>query len=352
MSTSGTVGQTVVSVQKLIDHGARRAGKLAEELTDEQVLSAKDSLWYLLSNMANRGIQYWCIVKDILGMQPEQQVYYLPVGTVDVLNVNYRTLTTNTTGAYSTSGDTANAFNGVGTSICQLTNNTGSIGIAPTSASPVYISTIGILPAITGSVTVELQYSQDNVTWTTAHAPGAVDWSNNVWIYYDLPTSANAGYWRIKQTAGANMGFYQVVFGSNPMEIPMARMNRDDYVNLPNKSFTNNYPLQFWFDRNIPQPAMYVWPVPAIFSPQIVAWSHRQIQDVGDLNGELEIPQRWYLAIQSMLAHQMSLELPNVELTRVQYLEAQAEKYWSMAEQEERDKSPIYFAPNISPYTR
>ena len=30
MSTSGTVGQTVITVQNLIDHGARRAGKLAE----------------------------------------------------------------------------------------------------------------------------------------------------------------------------------------------------------------------------------------------------------------------------------------------------------------------------------
>jgi len=34
------------------------------------------------------------------------------------------------------------------------------------------------------------------------------------------------------------------------------------------------------------------------------------------------------------------------------YCEQQAEKYWMMAEQEERDKSPIYFAPNISPYTK
>ena len=56
MSTSGTVGQTVISVQQLIDHGARRAGKLAEELTDEQVNSARDSLYFVLSNWANSGI--------------------------------------------------------------------------------------------------------------------------------------------------------------------------------------------------------------------------------------------------------------------------------------------------------
>ena len=129
MSTSGTVGQTTISVQKLIDHGARRAGKLAEELTDEQVDAAKVSLYYLLSNLANRGIQYWCIDKTVIGLIPDKYVYYLPTGTVDVLNSNYRTVTANNTGAYSSSGTAANAFDGQYTNICQLTNNSGYISI-------------------------------------------------------------------------------------------------------------------------------------------------------------------------------------------------------------------------------
>ena len=53
-----------------------------------------------------------------------------------------------------------------------------------------------------------------------------------------------------------------------------------------------------------------------------------------------------------MLAHKMSLELPGVDMARVQYLESQAMKHLGRAEEEERDKSPIYFAPNISVYTR
>jgi hypothetical protein len=48
----------------------------------------------------------------------------------------------------------------------------------------------------------------------------------------------------------------------------------------------------------------------------------------------------------------MALELPGVELPRIQYLEAQAEKYLNEVEQEERDRSPVYWAPNISVYTR
>jgi hypothetical protein len=81
-------------------------------------------------------------------------------------------------------------------------------------------------------------------------------------------------------------------------------------------------------------------------------WYSRQIMDVGDLYGELEVPQRWYEAVVMMLSHRMSLELPGVDPSRTQYLEGQADKYLAMAEEEERDKSPIYFAPNISVYTR
>jgi hypothetical protein len=81
-------------------------------------------------------------------------------------------------------------------------------------------------------------------------------------------------------------------------------------------------------------------------------WYSRQVMDVGDLYGELEIPQYFYQAIQCMLAHQMSQILPGVDIARIQYLESQADKYFTMAENENRDRSPIYYAPNISVYTR
>jgi hypothetical protein len=352
MSTSGTVGQTVVSVQDLIDHGARRAGKLAEELTNEQVNAAKTSLYYLLSSLTNWGINYWAINKLVIGLIPDQTYYYLPVGTVDVLNANYRTTTNITQGYYSTSGVAANAFDGVGQSVCQLTTNTGAIGISGGSGNPLYINTVGILSAVTGSVTIEIQASADGITWNNVYSPGTVNWVSGQWLYYDLPETETVPYWRIQQVSGIDMGVYQVQFGTLPVAIPMARMNRDDYSNLPNRQFQNERPLQYWFNRTIPQPNMEVWPVPNSIQPQIELWLNRYIQDVGDLNGQIEIPQYMYLAIQWGLSHQMACELPQVDPGRITYCEQQYEKHLLMAQNENRDKSPIYFAPNISPYTR
>ena len=86
MAYSGTIGTTVINVQTLIDHGARRCGKLAEELTSEQLISARESLFFALSDLANIGINYWAINKKVFGLKPDQYVYQLPLGSIDVLN--------------------------------------------------------------------------------------------------------------------------------------------------------------------------------------------------------------------------------------------------------------------------
>lgn len=84
----------------------------------------------------------------------------------------------------------------------------------------------------------------------------------------------------------------------------------------------------------------------------MTVWYNRQIMDVGTLTDELEVPQRWYEATIFMLAHRMSMELPQVDPARISYLEKMATQYLYEAEQEERDKSPVYLAPNISVYSR
>ena len=353
MAYSGTVGQTVISVQTLIDHGARRCGKLAEELTSEQVLSARESLFYLLSSLINIGIQYWAIDKTVIGLQANKYIYDLPLGANDALNVLYRRMN-RPSGNYATSagGTVANAFDSNIDTIFTQSSPNGNVSINYGTTDPVYIGSIGVMPAVTGTTNVVFEYSADNVTWSTLYNPGPASWVNGQWLWYDVDPGQSVPYYRMRATGGSTISVRELYLGNNSTEITMARLNRDDYTNLPNKNFTANQPFQFWFDRTIPVPKLYLWPVPSDPFVQMTVWYSRQIMDVGDLSGELEIPQRWFLAIQSMLAHQMSLELPGVDVARIQYLEGQAEKYLQQAEQEERDKSPIYFAPNVSVYTR
>jgi len=355
MAYSDTYGQ-VYNVQTLIDHGARRCGKLAEELTSEQILSARESLGFVLTNLINIGIQYWAIKKEVVGLNANKYIYTLPNGANDVLNALYRTMT-RPTGSYTTSagGTVSNAADNDVDTYCQQTSANGNISINFGTDNPVYAGSIGLLPYVSGggsaTWSVTLEYSTDGVTWNTLDDLGSVVVTDNQWIWTDIDPGQTVQYYRVRAYNGTTLALREFFVGDNSREITMARLNRDDYTNLPNKNFTANQPYQFWFNRTVPNPEIYLWPVPSDPFVQMTIWYSKQIMDVGDLTDELQIPQRWYLAVVNMLAHQMAMELPGVDVNRITYLEAQAEKSLNLAEQEERDKSPIYFAPNISVYT-
>ena len=357
MAYSGTVGTTVIDVQTLIDHGARRCGKLAEELTSEQQLSARESLYFLMSNLANRGIQYWAINKEVIGLTADKYIYELPLGSVDVLQALYRQMnrtTPNSGGGYTSSagGIVANAFDSNIDTICTQTSTNGNISVNYGTSNPVYIGSIGYLPGATGTMSIIYEYSADGITWKTLVDLGSIAVVDNEWIWTDIVAGQTVQYYRVRAYNATTLVVREVYFGNNSTEIPMARLNRDDYTNLPNKNFTANQPFQFWFDRTVPKPSIYLWPVPSDTFVQMTLWYSRQVMDVGALTNELEIPQRWYEAVVSMLSHRMAMELPGVQVDRIGYLEKMADKFLFDAEQEERDRSPIFYSPNISVYTR
>jgi hypothetical protein len=356
MATSGTVGLTTVSVQNLIDDAARASGKLAEELTVEQIQSSKRNLFYVLSSLINKGIQYFAIKKKVIGLNADQYIYNMPVGSNDALNVLYRQME-RPSGSYTSSagGTVANVYDGDTGTYCQQTSANGNISVNYGTSNPVYIGSIGILPYVSGggsaTWTITFEYSVDGSTWNTLSDLGTVVVSDNEWVWTDIDPGQDVIAYRVRASGGTTLALREFYLGNNSREIQMARLNRDDYTNLPNKNFTANQPYQFWFDRTIPVPTIYLWPVPSDPFIQMTVWYSAQVEDIGALSGELAVPDRWLLAVESMLAHRMSMILPAVPLDRVKYLEGQADRNFKDAEQEERDKSPIYWAPNISVYT-
>jgi len=287
MATSGTVSTTQFTTRQVIDHAYRRCRLGAQQITSEMIDVANDQLYLVLSNLANRGVQLWCIEKLIMPLYEGNGAVTLPLGTVDVLNTNLRTLT---------------QVSGVETS----TATTFQVYVAGGATA----TTVGVLWSAV-AVPFVVEQSADGVSWsavateqdTTAPTQGAGEW---LWVDFDA-TTTNV-YFRVRATSGT-LSVSDVYFGNTPTEIPIARLNRDDYTALPNKYFLGR-PLQFWFDRQIDQPVMRLWPVPnlAATTQQIVLWRHRYIQDVGSMTQELDIPQRWFDAIVALLAAKLAEE--------------------------------------------
>lgn len=334
MATSGTVARTTVDVTSIVEHAFRRCGKLASTISSELQLSARENLYFLLSDLANRGLSLWCTQKYVLGVQAYQPQMTLPAGVVDVMNTLYRTKTDLTASSVLTGAD--------------------HYGQDLGSAQTVYTATISFSGATAAALVLES--SDDNVTWvqrgtfplntTPALAP----------ICTDADVVASARYWRVRDASGTIPGVSALTLSNDVREVPMGVLSRDDYANLPNKAQAapaGSKSLTYWFDKQV-VPRLWIWPVSEVSVDQVVVWTQRHIQDVGALTNTLDIPQRWYESIILTLACRCALELPAGELPpgRYELLSFEAEKHLREAENGESDGSPIRLAPNIRGYTR
>lgn len=328
MAYSGTVSQTTFNTRRVIEHAARRCKLPAQSLSAEHVDIANDALYMLLSDLANQGAPLWCVQKSIYPLYEGTGYITTFSGTVDILNANLRWL------SEVTGTETVTAT----TKITHFSTQTP-------------VTTVGIRWA-SAAVPVEFSRSDDGVTWTIIQSE-VPNGTNGEWSWYDLGSVVAANYFRVRATSGT-LNFSQIYLGNNPTEIPLSRLSRDDYTNLPNKAFTSNRPLQYWLDRQSLSPVMNLWPVPnaAASVMQIVVWAHRHIMDVGTMTQELEVPQRWYETIVAMLATKLAMEFVEVDPSVIPMLDAKAQQTLYMAQQEERDNSPINIAPAIGAYTR
>ena len=328
MAFSDTVSQTNFNTRRIIDNAVRRCKLTAQQITAEHIDIANDQLYLFLSDLANQGAPLWCIEKQIYPLYDGVGDITMTDGTVDILNSNFRWLQPVT----GVNTDTATAR-------------------TVDFATDIFVANVGVLWSA-AAVPIALERSDDGVIWDVIQTETPTATAGQ-WTWFDLDSSVAARYFRVRATSGT-LGFSQIYLANTPTEIPLARMNRDDYTNLPNKVFQSNRPLQYWFDRQVNNPIMHMWPVPNLAATvcQIVVWRQRYIMDVGTMTQDIEVPQRWLEAIVSGLAAKMALELVEVDVSLIPILDEKAAISLNIAQMEERDNSPMMIAPNISPYTR
>lgn len=359
-NTSGTVSQTVFKTNKIIEHAFRRCKLAPEEITAQHLQTALDCLYLKLSSMANRGIPLWTIERDIIPIYQGQYQFDCPTGTVDTLNLNIRDIQ-RITGTYSSSeGNASLAFDGDVSTACTQVTAAGTITISFVGGTN--LTTVGILFHASGTQNFIVETSIDNVDWNPIYTNSTYVASAGEWLWVDLdnPTSTlkssyqnDIYFCRIRAIAPTVLSIDEFVLANTPREIPMSIINKDDYANLPDHTFQGR-PVQWWYNRQLSPPQMWIWPAADAASVfrQLILYRHRHIQDVGTLNQLLEVPQRWYDAIIWDLVLILCDEIKEVSPDRKGQIQPEAEKAINWAWNEETDRSPIYLRVNISPYTR
>lgn len=326
MAYSGNIGGTTTNALKVVDHAFRRCRLPAQAITAEMQSYALESLRFMLNELANIKTPSWCIQRVILPMYQNQPLVTLPDGTVEILNLNYRVLQLLS-----------------GASVTTSTSYTVNFTTQTT------VDTIGIKWSA-AAVPVTFQVSTNGTVWTTVGtssdtaSAGEITWT-------DISGALPYNYFRV--TATSPLNFSAITLGNLPQEIPLGQLNRDSYVNQSNKVFPGR-PSNYYFQRNLPQPVVYLWPAPfvAAEAAQLILWRHRQIMDTENLRQEVEMPDRWQEAIINGLAARMAAETAAVDAQLIPILEQKALISQQRAWDGDNDGSPIQINPGIGAYTK
>jgi hypothetical protein len=325
MATSGTVAQTVLDTAVVMEHAVRRCGIPASMQTPETVEICRQNLYLLLLNLANRGINLWCVEKIIMGLETNKATYALEDGTIRLMDTLYSAAT------ISTGTDTVAADN-------VITN----------LAAPVKIIRWGFKLNASVTGTIALEYSTDGVTYTSVSTTASTVWTIG-WYWYDLDPAITAQYWRVTSSVAATFDEFALV--SAISDTPMTQFNRTEYAQQTNKTNSGRPSTNFYFNKTV-APTITLWPVPNTNTDQVTLWRHRFVQDVGTLTQQIEVPQQWMEAVIWMLAARVSYEIPGVDAARRTEVIQASERFLMEAELGETDNAPIFLYSGVSVYTR
>ena len=327
MAYSGTISATSFNALKVVEHAFRRCHLPAQGITAEMTTYALESLFTSLSELASTNTPSWCIEKIVLPLYENQPIVTLPIGTIDVLNINYRVMQ-EVTGATTTIATAYTTFF--------------------TTATIVNIAGIKWSAA---AVPVVFEVSNDGLIWTTVGTSSATAASGEI-TWTDISGAKSYLYFRVRAVSGT-LSFTSITLGNMPQEIPLGQLNRDNYVNQSNKVFAGR-PSNYYYQRNVVSPVVNIWPAPfpAAEKAQLVVWRHRQIMDTANLRQDIEIPNRWLEAIINTLAARVAAETPQVPLEVMAVLEQKSAISLARAWAGDSDGSNTVLQPSIGMYTR
>lgn len=336
MATSGTVGTTVFNTRQVIDHAVRRCKLAPEQITSSHLQTALELLWLMLSSWSNKLLALWAIDRPLVALSEAQSDVYLPAGTLDVMNAQLRTIQP-IPGSLTLHGFGLNNY----------------YQFDFTAASQV--TQVGLTFSANATVGFVIQLSTDGSSYTTRVTVPATAFFNGQTVWYDIINGVTGTTSiRVFADATSSIRLTTLVAGTNPSDVPLSLMDRDTYAALPNKQYLGK-PVQYYYDRQRGQPKLVLWPVPSTQYTQytlLSLYTHRQLQDVGTMQQELEVPQRWYEAVVAGLASKCASAYKEVAGDVKTLLAAEAEAEFNLAATGETDRGALRITPNIRRYTR
>lgn len=167
-----------------------------------------------------------------------------------------------------------------------------------------------------------------------------VEWQNRGYNFWTVESATIAA---TTSTATYNLpativdvvdAYVTVGSGTTQVDYTMKRLADREYMGLVNKNVESR-PTSYWVNRKL-IPTMTLWPVPDQ-AYTITYWRLRRIEDAGKGINTQDVPYRFLPALTAGLAYRIASKTPGAE-GRVPYLEAEYEKQFRLATEQDREK--------------
>ncbi len=310
-----TTGTSVfnLNMNDLIEEAFERCG--LELRSGYDFRTARRSLNLLTVEWANRGINLWTIEEGQIPLVTGQITYPIPIDTIDLLSTVVRT------GA-----------------------NTNQVDINISRISEDTYSTIPNKNATGRPIQVWINRQSGNSSTSTAYLAASISSSDTTITMSSVADLAGTGYIQL----GNEIILYQNVDNATNQLLNCFR-GQNGTTAAAHIATTNPYNYAI-----VPLlPNINVWPTPnAGGDYTFVYWRLRRIQDAGTGVTVNDIPFRFLPCMVAGLAFYLAQKLPEVDPNRMALLQADYEKQWDLASQEDREKAPIRFVPRNMFYSR
>ncbi len=180
------------------------------------------------------------------------------------------------------------------------------------------------------------------------------EWGNrgiNMWTLKPYSVAFTAGDYTAElpaETIDVLDAAWRVNEGQAQQDFIMTRIGGSQWAQMTLKNQSGT-PSQYYVHRVMP-PLLRIWPIPqedGIF----MCWGLRTLQDAGDYTNTADIPPRFLPALVSGLAYYLAMKSPNAT-DRIPMLQAEYERQWTLAAEEDRDRSSFFMVPDMSSYNR
>lgn len=133
-------------------------------------------------------------------------------------------------------------------------------------------------------------------------------------------------------------------------DLSITRISVSTYASIPSK-LSQGRPIQVYIDRGQANPTVTVWPVPdqgTSGSPYYILkyWRMRRIEDAGTGTNTADVNFRFLPCLVAGLAYYIAQKEPEL-MARVQMLQAEYERQFDLAAQEDREKASLSLVPRV-----